>query len=47
MNVTGVNRRGAAGSGSPFGLSGRFSALVSSFRETYLYSYFYFFFYSY
>jgi len=47
MTIMGVSIRGAADSGSPFGLRGRRSALASSFRATYLYSYFYFFFYSY
>jgi hypothetical protein len=47
MTITGVKTMGAADSGAPSGHGGRFSALASSFRATYLYSYFYFFFYTY
>jgi hypothetical protein len=47
MTIQGVKMRDLAGSGSPSGLAGRFSALASSFRPAYLYTYFYFFFYSY
>jgi hypothetical protein len=47
MTIMGANILGVADSGAPSGQRGRFAALVSSFRATYLYSYFYFFFYSY
>jgi hypothetical protein len=47
MTSMGVKIQGAADSGSPSGLRGRFSALSTTFRATYLNSYFYFFFYSY
>jgi hypothetical protein len=47
MSILGVKNQDVADSGASSGRLGRFSALVSSFRSSYLYSYFYFFFYSY